>query len=76
MDSLKTGVEYSDKNKGILLQRYFEDAPNGFTDLGNGTYLINESINDKGTGYVYDPKSGFLQKKHISEFACLVPIGW
>ena len=69
MDSLKTGVEYSDKNKGILLQRYFEDAPNGFTDLGNGTYLINESINDKGTGYVYDPKSGFLQRRHISEFA-------
>ena len=69
MDSLKTGVEYSDKNKGILLQRYFEDAPNGFTDLGNGTYLINESINDKGTGYVYDPRSGFLQKRHISEFA-------
>ena len=69
MDSLRTGTEYTDANKGIILQRYFEDAPNGFTDVGNGLYLINESVNDMGQVYVYDPKSRYLQKRHISEFA-------
>lgn len=69
MKSLREGTEYSDKNKGIILQRYFEDARNGFTDLGDGTWLINESLGDKGTAYIYDPRSGYLQRRHISEFA-------
>ena len=69
MKSLRDGTEYSDKNKGIILQRYFEDARNGFTDLGDGTWLVNESLGDKGTAYIYDPKSGYLQRRHISEFA-------
>lgn len=69
MKSLREGTAYTDNNKGIILQRYFEDAPNGFTDVGDGLYLINESINDKGEGYVYDPSSRYLQKRHISEFA-------
>lgn len=69
MKSLREGTEYSDKNKGILLQRYFEDARNGFTDLGDGTWLVNESVGDTGTAYVYDPKSGYLQQRHLSEFA-------
>ena len=68
MNSLRTGTEYTDANKGIILQRYFEDAPNGFTDVGNGLYLINESVNDMGQVYVYDPNSRYLQKRHISEF--------
>lgn len=69
MNSLRTGTTYSDANKRILLQRFFEDAPNGFTDLGDGTYLINQSINDKGQVYIYDPRSGFTQRRHLSEFA-------
>ena len=69
MKSLREGTEYSDKNKGVLLQRYFEDARNGFTDLGDGTWLINESVGDSGTAYVYDPRSGYLQRRHLSEFA-------
>lgn len=69
MQSLRDGTAYNDNNKGIILQRYFEDAPNGFTDVGNGLYLVNESINDIGEGYVYDPKSKYFQKRHISEFA-------
>ena len=69
MESLKNNTAYDDKNKGIILQRYFENAPNGFTDLGDGTYLVNDSVNNTGIGYIYDPKSGFLQKRHISEFA-------
>ena len=36
MQSLRDGTAYNDNNKGIILQRYFEDAPNGFTDVGNG----------------------------------------
>lgn len=69
MNSFKTGTTYADANKGILLQRFFEDAPNGFTDLGDGTYLINDSVNDRGQGYIYDPRSGFTQRRHLSEFA-------
>ncbi len=69
MKSLREDTEYSDKNKGVILQRYFEDARNGFTDLGDGTWLINESIGDGGTAFVYDPKSGYLQRRHLSEFA-------
>ena len=69
MNSFKMGTTYSDANKSILLQRFFEDAPNGFTDLGDGTYLINDSVNDKGQGYIYDPRSGFTQRRHLSEFA-------
>jgi hypothetical protein len=69
MEILKNNGTYDDKNKGVILQRYFENAPNGFTDLGDGTYLINDSINNTGIGYIYDPKSGFLQRRHISEFA-------
>lgn len=69
MNSLRTGTTYSDANKGILLQKFFEDAPNGFTDLGDGTYLINQSLNDRGQVYIYDPRSGFTQRRHLSEFA-------
>ena len=69
MNSFKTGTTYSDANKSILLQRFFEDAPNGFTDLGDGTYLINDSVNDRGQGYIYDPRSGFTQRRHLSEFS-------
>lgn len=69
MQSLRDSTAYTDNNKGIILQRYFEDAPNGFTDVGDGLYLVNESINDMGEGYVYDPVSKYFQKRHISEFA-------
>lgn len=69
MNSLRTGEKYTDKNAGIILQRYFEDARNGFTDLGNGSFLINESVGDKGQAYAYDPKSGYVQKIHLSDYA-------
>ena len=69
MESMRNGTPYADKNKEILLQRYFENAPNGFTDLGDGTYLINDSVGNTGYAYRYDPKSGFTQRIHISEYA-------
>lgn len=73
MESMRNGTPYTDKNKEILLQRYFEDAPNGFTDLGDGTYLINDSVGNTGYAYIYDPKSGFTKRIHISEYANQFP---
>lgn len=69
MNSFKTGTEYTDANKGIVLQRYFEDAPNGFTDVGDGNYLINDSVNEMGQAYIYNPNSRYVQRVHISDYA-------
>jgi hypothetical protein len=69
MESMRNGTPYADKNKEILLQRYFEDARNGFTELGDGTWLINDSIGNTGYAYTYDPESGYVQRIHISEYA-------
>lgn len=69
MQSFRDGTPYTDDNKRIVLQRFFQDAKNGFTDLGNGSWLINESLNDRGVVYTYDPTTGFVQRRHISEFA-------
>lgn len=76
MTSFKGGEAYNTSTNPearIVLQRFFENAPNGFTDLGNGTYLINDSLSDTGAIHIYDPKSGFVQKKHISEYASYSP---
>lgn len=69
MESMRNGTPYADKNKEILLQRYFEDARNGFTDLEDGTWLINDSIGDTGYAYSYDPATGFTRRIHISDYA-------
>jgi hypothetical protein len=68
-NSLKQGVRYSDANAGILLQGTFENQPHGFTDLGNGTYLINDSITDDGQGTVYDPRNGFVDTVFLGDWA-------
>ncbi len=69
MDCFKTGTEYEDKNKGILLQRTFEEFPNAFIDLNNGFYLIKDSITSNGLGTVYEPKSGYLSTIFLGEYA-------
>ena len=57
MNSLKSGQQYADKNLGILLQGTFETQPQQFRDLGDGNYLIIDSITYSGQGTVYNPKS-------------------
>lgn len=67
--SLKGGPAYFDKNIGILLQRAFEDQPHGFINLGDGKYLIAESVTDSGQGTVYDPKSGYTDTVFLGDLA-------
>ena len=69
MTSFKTGTQYNDKNINVLLQGTFETAPNGFIDLGDGTYLIKESVNDSGLGTIYDPKSGYTNTVFLGDYA-------
>lgn len=69
MNTLKTGTVYDDANKGVLMQRMFEDQPNGFTDVGNGLYLVNDSVNETGQAYVYDPQSHYMKRVHLSDYA-------
>lgn len=73
MSSFKGGSAYTDSNRGVVLQRHFQESPNAFWDIGNGSYLMYDSIGDKGTVYTYDPRSGYVQKRHLSEFAGLDP---
>ena len=44
MNSLKSGRAYSDKNAGVLLQGTFLNQNHGFIDLGDGKYLIRDSV--------------------------------
>lgn len=68
-NSLKGGPAYNDKNLGILLQGTFASQPNGFIDLGDGKYLIRESVTDNGQGTVYDPKSGYTDTVFLGDLA-------
>lgn len=68
-EALRTGQEYSDKNKSILLQGTFENQPHGFIDLGNGRWLIRDSISENGQGTVYDPKSGYTNTVFLGDLA-------
>ena len=67
--SLRGGQAYNDKNVGMLLQGTFESQPNGFIDLGDGKYLIRESMTDSGQGTVYDPKSGYTNTVFLGDVA-------
>ena len=61
--------KYEDLNAGIVLQGGFYDNPNRFIDLGNGQYLIKDSITDSGYGVVYKPSSRTTQTIALKDFA-------
>lgn len=69
MNSLKTGQQYTDKNLGVLLQGTFETQPQQFRDLGDGNYLIMDSVTDQGQGTVYNPNSGYLDTVFLGDIA-------
>lgn len=68
-ESLRSNEAYTDKNAGVLLQGTFETQPQLFTDLGNGKYLINQSISDSGQGYTYNPTTGYVESVFIGDLA-------
>ena len=68
-NSRKDGTDYADQNLGILLQRTFESNPHQFIDLGDGTYLIKDTINNNAQGTIYDPKSGYLDNIFLGKYA-------
>lgn len=61
--------KYEDLNAGIVLQGGFYDNPNRFIDLGNGYYLIKDSITDSGYGVAYRPSSGTTQTIALKDYA-------
>lgn len=69
MNSLKSGQQYTDKNLGVLLQGTFETQPQQFRDLGDGNYLIMDSITDSGQGTVYNPNSGYMDTVFLGDIA-------
>lgn len=69
INSLKNGTTYSDKNLGILLQGTFESQPHAFIDLGDGRYLINDSITASGQGTVYDPVTGYTDTVFLGDLS-------
>lgn len=69
INSLHNGSTYADKNLGILLQGTFETQGHQFVDLGDGNYLIKDSVTDDGQGIVYNPKSGYTDKIFLGDFA-------
>lgn len=70
-NSLRSGSTYSDKNLGVLLQGTFESNPQGFIDLGDGHYLIRDSVTDSGQGTVYNPKNGYTDTVFLGDLAGL-----
>lgn len=69
INSLKGGNAYTDKNLGVLLQGTFESQGHQFVDLGDGNYLIKDSVTDDGQGTVYNPKSGYTDTIFLGDFA-------
>lgn len=69
MNSLKGGDAYTDKNLGVLLQGTFETQGQQFVDLGDGNYLIKDSVTDDGQGTIYNPKSGYTDTIFLGDFA-------
>lgn len=68
-NSLKQGTQYSDANAGVLLQGTFENQPHGFIELGDGTYLITDSITDDGQGTIYHPGNGYVDTVFLGDLA-------
>lgn len=69
INSLKGGNAYTDKNLGVLLQGTFESQGHQFVDLGDGNYLIKDSVTDDGQGTVYNPTSGYTDTIFLGDFA-------
>ena len=69
MQNLKSGTSYSDKNAGILLQGTFLSNPQGFIDLGDGNYLIRDSVTEYGQGTVYNPSTGYIDTVFLGDLA-------
>lgn len=69
INSLKGGNAYTDKNLGVLLQGTFETQGHQFVDLGDGNYLIKDSVTDDGQGTVYNPTSGYTDTIFLGDFA-------
>lgn len=69
INSLKGGNAYTDKNLGVLLQGTFESQGHQFIDLGDGNYLIKDSVTDDGQGTVYNPQSGYTDTIFLGDFA-------
>lgn len=67
--AIRSGQNYDDGHVGVLLQGTFESQPNGFIDLGDGKYLIRDSVTDQGQGTVYDPKSGYTNTVFLGDLA-------
>lgn len=67
--ALRSGQTYDDDHVGVLLQGTFESQPNGFIDLGDGKYLIRDSVTDQGQGTIYDPKSGYTNTVFLGDVA-------
>lgn len=65
--ALRSSQAYDDGHVGVLLQGTFESQPNGFIDLGDGKYLIRDSVTDQGQGTVYDPKSGYTNTVFLGD---------
>jgi hypothetical protein len=62
---------YSDKDKKILLQLAFssDQKDNIFLDLNDQNYyLINNTINDNGWGYAYNPTTGGLKPVFLGNY--------
>jgi hypothetical protein len=69
INSLKGGNAYTDKNLKVLLQGTFETQGHQFIDLGDGNYLIKDSVTDDGQGTVYNPTSGYTDTIFLGDFA-------
>lgn len=71
---LRTGsgnYNYSDNDKKILLQLAFDSdqKDNIFLDLNDKNYyLINNTINDNGWGYAYNPTTGGLKPVFLGNY--------
>lgn len=67
--SLHGGDPYTDANLRILLQGTFENQNHLFTDLGDGSYLINDSVTETGQGSTYNPKTGYVKSVFLGDLA-------
>ena len=65
----RNGTAYNDKNAGVLLQGTFINQPHLFTDLGDGTYLINDTVTSDGQGTVYNPTGKYTQTVFLGDYA-------
>lgn len=69
MTALRSGTAYTDKNAGILLQGTFKTQPQAFIDLGDGKFLIRDSVTEFGQGTVYDPNSGYTNTVFLGDLS-------